>query len=75
MTVRVASKGGKKWQGKAASGVGNRARERKGRVLVVAVITETVIAVVGKTILNSLITGVIFEEIVLSDSRLQLKLY
>jgi len=47
--------------------VGNRAKEEKGWVVVVAATIGTTTALVGEIILNSLITGVIFEEIALSN--------
>ena len=50
-------------------GVSNIARERKEGVLVMTAIAGTTVVVAKRTILNSLITGVISEEIASSDSR------
>jgi len=48
-------------------GIGSRVGEGKGRTIVAVATKRTIAVVAGETTLNSLITGVTFGEIVLSD--------
>ena len=65
MTVGVDSKGG------GEGGTDNRARE--GRMTVATATKGTIVVTTRETILNSLITGVTFEEIMLSGSGISMK--
>ena len=52
---------------KREGGVGSRAEEGKGQTTVATAIKRTIAVAAGKTTINSIIIGVTFEEIVLSD--------
>ena len=54
--------------GEGESRVSSKTRGGKGRTVVVVAAAGTTAAVAGEAILNTLITGVIFEKITLLDS-------